>query len=75
MMLHAVPKSFGPFFALRLLLGEVFQLIIRVIRSCSRVTLVGALESCVAPILILIVSMFYTKKEQASGLPSTVTVR
>ncbi|GJE84700.1 MFS general substrate transporter [Phanerochaete sordida] len=45
MMLHAVPKSFGPFFVLRLLLG--------------------ALESCVAPILILIISMFYTKNEQA----------
>ena len=27
---------------------------------------VGMLESCVAPILILIISMFYTKKEQAS---------
>lgn len=25
----------------------------------------GALESCVAPILILLVSMFYTKREQA----------
>lgn len=26
MMLHSVPKSFGPFFVLRLLLGEVYQL-------------------------------------------------
>ncbi len=44
MMLHAIPHSFGPFFALRLLLGM--------------------LESCVAPILILIISMFYKKNEQ-----------
>ncbi|KAI0637784.1 MFS general substrate transporter [Trametes polyzona] len=48
MMLHAIPNSFGPFFALRLLLGM--------------------LESCVAPILILIVSMFYRKDEQASNI-------
>ncbi|KAH9938379.1 MFS general substrate transporter [Fomitopsis serialis] len=48
MMLHAIPKSFAPFFVLRLLLG--------------------ALESCVAPILILIVSMFYKKDEQASRI-------
>lgn len=34
-MLHAVPKSFGPFFALRLLLGELFQPMLRVICSCS----------------------------------------
>ena len=44
MMLHAIPNSFGPFFAMRLILGM--------------------LESCVAPILILIVSMFYKKDEQ-----------
>ncbi|KAI0771462.1 MFS general substrate transporter [Trametes elegans] len=48
MMLHAVPRSFGPFFALRLILGM--------------------LESCVAPILILIVSMFYRKNEQGSRM-------
>ncbi|KAJ2985139.1 hypothetical protein NUW54_g10250 [Trametes sanguinea] len=48
MMLHAIPSSFGPFFALRLLLGM--------------------LESCVAPILILIVSMFYKKNEQVCDL-------
>ncbi|OSC99141.1 MFS general substrate transporter [Trametes coccinea BRFM310] len=48
MMLHAIPSSFGPFFALRLLLGM--------------------LESCVAPILILIVSMFYKKNEQGSRM-------
>ena len=28
----------------------------------------GALESCVAPILILIISMFYTKKEQVRSM-------
>ncbi|KAI0649995.1 MFS general substrate transporter [Trametes meyenii] len=48
MMLHAIPGTFGPFFALRLLLGM--------------------LESCVAPILILIVSMFYKKNEQGSRM-------
>ncbi|KIP10651.1 hypothetical protein PHLGIDRAFT_208266 [Phlebiopsis gigantea 11061_1 CR5-6] len=48
MMLHSVPKTFGPFFVLRLLLGM--------------------LESCVAPILILIISMFYTKREQATRI-------
>ncbi|KAI0676837.1 MFS general substrate transporter [Trametes maxima] len=48
MMLHAVPRTFGPFFALRLLLGM--------------------LESCVAPTLILIISMFYKKNEQGSRM-------
>ncbi|KAF9477255.1 MFS general substrate transporter [Pholiota conissans] len=48
MMLHAVPNSFGAFFALRLLLGM--------------------LESCVAPTLILIISMFYKKDEQGSRI-------
>jgi ACS family allantoate permease-like MFS transporter len=44
LMLHSVASTFGPFFALRFLLG-----------MC---------ESCVAPILILIISMFYQKNEQ-----------
>jgi len=48
MMLHAIPRSFGSFFVMRLLLGM--------------------LESCVAPILILIISMFYRKDEQASRI-------
>jgi MFS transporter, ACS family, allantoate permease len=48
LMLHAVPSSFGAFFALRVLLG-----------MC---------ESCVAPTLILIISMFYKKDEQASRI-------
>ncbi|EPT03575.1 hypothetical protein FOMPIDRAFT_1115193 [Fomitopsis schrenkii] len=48
MMLHTIPKSFAPFFVLRLFLG--------------------ALESCVAPILILLISMFYKKDEQASRI-------
>ncbi|VDB97538.1 unnamed protein product [Peniophora sp. CBMAI 1063] len=48
LMLHAVPSSFGAFFALRFLLG-----------MC---------ECCVAPILILIISMFYKKNEQASRI-------
>ncbi|CCM01709.1 uncharacterized protein FIBRA_03774 [Fibroporia radiculosa] len=48
MMLHAIPRTFAPFFVLRLILGM--------------------LESCVAPILILIISMFYKKSEQASRI-------
>ena len=48
MMLHAIPRSFGPFFAMRLILGM--------------------LESCVAPILILIISMFYKKNEQVGTM-------
>ena len=63
MMLHAIPKSFGPFFALRLILGEFFENSQSpyelLISSCP-----GMLESCVAPILILIISMFYKKNEQ-----------
>ncbi|KZT61147.1 MFS general substrate transporter [Calocera cornea HHB12733] len=47
-MLHAAAPEFGPFYALRFILGM--------------------LESCVAPILILIVSMFYRKNEQASRI-------
>lgn len=48
LMLHAATNSFGPFFALRFLLG-----------MC---------EACVAPSLILIISMFYKKDEQASRI-------
>ncbi|KII94789.1 hypothetical protein PLICRDRAFT_192065 [Plicaturopsis crispa FD-325 SS-3] len=48
LMLHVIPNTFGPFFALRLLLG--------------------CLESCVAPILVLIISMFYKKNEQATRI-------
>ncbi|KZT13006.1 MFS general substrate transporter [Laetiporus sulphureus 93-53] len=48
LLLHVIPNSFGPFFALRLLLGM--------------------LESCVAPTLILMISMFYKKDEQASRI-------
>jgi ACS family allantoate permease-like MFS transporter len=47
-MLHAIPSTFGSFFALRFVLGM--------------------LESCVAPILIIIISMFYKKDEQASRI-------
>ncbi|KZT24437.1 MFS general substrate transporter [Neolentinus lepideus HHB14362 ss-1] len=45
LMLHAVPTTFGPFFALRFILGM--------------------LESCAAPIQVLITGMFYKKNEQA----------
>ena len=50
-MLHAVPSSFGAFFALRVVLG-----------MC---------ESCVAPTLILIISMFYKKDEQVETSTSS----
>ena len=66
MMLHAVPKSFGPFFLLRLLLGTSDALSLNAAGLILEL-LPGALESCVAPILILIISMFYTKKEQVSN--------
>ncbi|TFK55777.1 MFS general substrate transporter [Heliocybe sulcata] len=45
LMLHAIPTTFGPFFALRFILGM--------------------LESCAAPVQILITGMFYKKNEQA----------
>ncbi|EPQ59297.1 MFS general substrate transporter [Gloeophyllum trabeum ATCC 11539] len=45
LMLHAVPTTFGPFFALRFILGM--------------------LESCAAPVQILITTMFYKKNEQS----------
>ncbi|CDO74069.1 hypothetical protein BN946_scf185043.g119 [Trametes cinnabarina] len=62
MMLHAIPSTFGPFFALRLLLGEAY---LRLDEADSDSLIPqGMLESCVAPILILIVSMFYKKNEQ-----------
>ncbi|XP_006454014.1 hypothetical protein AGABI2DRAFT_196678 [Agaricus bisporus var. bisporus H97] len=51
LMLHSVGGSFGAFFALRFLLGKKQYL--------------WMCESCVAPILILIISMFYKKNEQA----------
>ena len=69
MMLHAVPKSFGPFFVLRLLLGEPSQLL-SCYKSIDANGPKGMLESCVAPILILIISMFYTKNEQVSSTAS-----
>lgn len=70
MMLHSVPQSFGPFFVLRLLLGKRLNST----RYCSETYVTsGMLESCVAPILILIISMFYTKREQVSLLISPGT--
>lgn len=36
---------------------------------------IGMLESCVAPILILIISMFYTKSEQVSTRGSYIDVK
>lgn len=64
MMLHAVPNSFGPFFVLRILLGTLFIYPCHSIFSRN----LGMLESCVAPVLILIISMFYKKNEQVGPL-------
>ena len=64
MMLHAIPRSFGPFFALRLLLGTC-KLSLENVANVDLACL-GMLESCVAPILILIISMFYKKNEQVT---------
>ncbi|KAI0069067.1 MFS general substrate transporter [Artomyces pyxidatus] len=55
LMAHAAAPSFGAFFALRFLLGKF-------------TTFVRMFESCVAPSLILIISMFYKKDEQASRI-------
>jgi len=49
-ILHSVAPTFGPFYALRFILGM--------------------LETCVAPILILIISMWYKKNEQATRISS-----
>lgn len=66
MMLHTIPKSFAPFFVLRLFLGELLGSQ-GVGRYLSANGYTGALESCVAPILILLISMFYKKDEQVSA--------
>lgn len=63
MMLHAVPNSFGPFFALRILLGKS-SLHGAGWTSVDHIIGTGMLESCVGPSLILIISMFYKKNEQ-----------
>lgn len=58
-MLHAATSSFGAFFALRFLLGKVEAFACYVANLST-----GMCECCVAPILILITSMFYKKNEQ-----------
>ena len=62
-MLHAAAPTFGSFFALRFLLGNRFQDSV----TCNSPMSTGMCESCVAPILILLISMFYKKSEQVSG--------
>ena len=63
LMCHAIPNTFAPFFVLRVILGKVLH---EFIVDIKLDTLVGMLESCVAPLLILIISMFYKKNEQVS---------
>jgi len=65
LMLHAATTSFGAFFALRFLLGRLRHLFLLRGFTIFHVNS-GMCESCVAPILILIISMFYKKNEQAS---------
>ena len=62
-MLHAAAPTFGPFFALRFLLGKLvwFDSF-----KFSVDNAIGMCESCVAPILIILISMFYKKDEQVS---------
>ncbi|KAF7313734.1 MFS general substrate transporter [Mycena chlorophos] len=67
LMLHAIPTSFGPFFALRFLLGMceccVAPILILII------SMVGSLISAFDEInLILSLSQFYKKNEQASRI-------
>lgn len=64
-MLQAVPNTFAPIFVLRFLLGKISQVNISSINDLYKTfSYKGMLESCVAPILILIISMFYKKNEQ-----------
>ena len=64
LMCHAIPNTFAPFFVLRVILGKVLH---KFMVDIKLDTLVGMLESCVAPLLILIVSMFYKKNEIKLG--------
>ena len=61
MMLHVFPTNFGGFFSLRLILGKL-RILNRFSMLSPRTS--GMLESCVAPSLVLIISMFYKKDEQ-----------
>ena len=65
LMLHAAGTSFGAIFALRILLGTATSIRYH---EAPALTMTGMLESCVAPILILIISMFYKKNEQATRI-------
>jgi len=62
-MLHSVGTSFGAFFALRFILGK-FLLLSIFDWGLLTTSFEGMCESCVAPSLILIISMFYKKNEQ-----------
>ena len=70
LMLHATATSFSSFFALRFLLGALAFFHISLSPSRLSRLVVGMFESCVAPLLILVISMFYKKDEQASVISS-----
>lgn len=59
---HAVANSFQAFFVLRFILGGSGNLQLVVAKNYA-----GMCESCVAPILISIITMFYRKDEQVSN--------
>ena len=59
-MLHAAAPTFGPFFALRFLLGRLGM-----VESFKPFDSdIGMCESCVSPTLVILISMFYKKNEQ-----------
>ena len=69
-MCHAAARSFGAFFALRFLLGAYASMIWGQ-TSILIDSMTGMCESCVAPILIVIISMFYKKDEQVKTSTSS----
>lgn len=64
LMCHATTTSFGAFFALRFILGMLHN----VLTEQQANAFLGMCESCVTPILILIIAMFYKKDEQVRHL-------
>jgi ACS family allantoate permease-like MFS transporter len=63
LMLHSTASSFGSLFVLRFILGTA-----RRPRYAQADIPAGMCESCVAPLLILLISMFYRKDEQATRI-------
>lgn len=66
-MCQGATTNFGAFFVLRFLLGTVFIYAVSPLDVYSTDAPLGMCECCVAPILILIISMFYKKDEQVNS--------